>query len=95
MTGILGSELAEKMGFAPSQLHLFCAFEFHLSFLVWRTRLRMEEASRILLQRPELKVKEVGMLVGVFDPANFSSTFREIYGVTPLQWKNGQRASSE
>ena len=89
------AELSESIGVIPQQLQAYCRYVFHMSYKVWRPHLRMEEARRMLDERPDLLVKQVSAEVGIYDLGNFCSTFKEIYGVTPVEWRQGLRRHSE
>ncbi|MEG0779462.1 MAG: response regulator [Oscillospiraceae bacterium] len=52
------------------------------------TEYRMERAKQHLMD-PRCKISEVASLVGFNDPGYFSSTFKRLYGVTPLEYRNG------
>ncbi len=50
------------------------------------TRLRMEEAQRLLDTHPELNIAEVGMRLGFDDKSNFTRTFKRVLGITPSEY---------
>ena len=54
-----------------------------LPFREWRTRLRVEEAERILREDYEVIVSSLHELVGVSDKSNFRRSFKQITGMTP------------
>lgn len=56
------------------------------SYIEYLTRIRLETA-RKLLTDPEIKVYEVGYMVGYDDPTYFSRIFKKKVGVTPSQYK--------
>jgi DNA-binding response OmpR family regulator len=48
-------------------------------------------AGRRLLETSTLSVQEISQQVGFRDPCNFSTAFRERYGLTPLAFRRGSR----
>lgn len=50
-------------------------------------RLRMKQASLLLLNEQKLTVKEIASRVGYPRPLNFSAEFRHRYGLSPLQYR--------
>lgn len=56
-------------------------------FKDYLTRIRIEEASR-LLRRTDLRVYEIADRVGFADPRHFAEVFRKLTGVTPQQYKS-------
>lgn len=45
--------------------------------------LRMAEAQRMLIQSPEITVREIARAVGYLQPAQFAKAFRRTYGRSP------------
>lgn len=52
------------------------------------TEYRLEKARRYL-QQPEYKIADVSELVGFGDARYFSSMFKKQYGMTPIEYRNG------
>lgn len=48
---------------------------------------RMQRAAELLLEHPELSVKEISSAVGYSDALNFSTAFRKYFGNSPLQYR--------
>lgn len=44
--------------------------------------------ARQLLRNPELSVADVSQLTGYFDPFHFSKTFKQVYGISPSEYRN-------
>lgn len=66
--------------------------EFNCGFLDFLTRFRVEKAQRLLLQ-PELKVYEVGSMVGYSNQRYFSKVFEKLTGYTPNEYRKKQGMS--
>ncbi len=57
------------------------------SFKEWINQLRIEEAKRLLLDKPFIHVGEIGMMVGLPDKSNFGRLFSRSTGVSPQTWR--------
>lgn len=75
----------------------FSPFHFHRVFgvLVGETvaqfvsRVRIERAAWLLVQRPYSTVTEVGAACGYPNPSSFARSFKETFGVTASEWRDG------
>jgi AraC family transcriptional regulator len=75
----------------------FSPFHFHRVFgvLVGETlgrfvsRLRMERAATMLVQQPERSITEIAAECGVPNPSSFSRSFRDSFGMSATQWREG------
>ena len=56
------------------------------TFLNYLTRVRMEKACE-LTKNPNLKIYEIGSLVGYKDPKSFAKTFQRLYNTTPKEFR--------
>ena len=56
--------------------------------------MRMRRAATILLQRPELSIKEVAAQVGYDSALIFSSEFKRYHGESPRNFRNGAARSA-
>ncbi len=86
--------IAEQMHFSPG--HLSTLFKKELGATVGDTvtRLRMQEAGR-QLQRKDARVYQVAQAVGYRDTDYFARLFRNAFGVTPTEFRAGERAAHE
>jgi len=57
-------------------------------------RLRLERAASLLLARPSEPVTGIGLACGFENPSAFTRSFRGHFGVSPTEWRNGNRSSS-
>ncbi len=62
------------------------------NFIEYLTRLRMEEASR-LLEESDISIKEVCSEVGYSDPNYFSRNFKKYAGITPTEAREKRRGN--
>lgn len=81
------SQVAKRMGITSAQLYRYCIDEKGEDFRTWRTRLRIEEAKKQLLQEPDIPVSVIARRVGINDRSNFSRLFREHTGMLPSQFR--------
>ena len=65
--------------------HLF-RNELGFTFMEYLTRVRMEEAKKLLSQ-PELTVVEIAGKVGYEDPGYFGKVFKKYHGITPIKYR--------
>ena len=81
-------EAAERLGTNPKTLSLYFEQRVGLDFRTWRTRLRLEDAMRLLREEPDTPAVDIAARVGFSDRSNFSRQFLAYTGLTPLQWRN-------
>ena len=81
------TETAESLG--TDSVTFFHYFEerIGMDFRTWRTRLRIEDAQRLMLEEPETAVSTIARRVGFSDRSNFSRQFARYTGRTPGQWR--------
>jgi len=58
-----------------------------MDFRTWRTRLRLEDAKRLLLEEPDRTAADIGRKAGFSNRSNFSRQFLAYTGLTPVQWR--------
>ena len=84
-------EVAESLGTDTGTLHRYFKERVGMDFRTWRNRLRLEEAKRMLLERPDLQAAEISRRVGFSDRSNFAREFLAYTGFTPGQWRTHGR----
>lgn len=85
------SSLAEEFHVSPSHLsHLFRAVTGY-SPIAYLVNVRLSEAKR-LLEISDLSVKEIVFRCGFSDESNFSRTFRQRTGLTPVEYRRAVRS---
>lgn len=87
-TDISFSEMGEYFGF--TQEYLGKIFKKHSGETLskYLTRLRMNEAKRLLLGNPDLEIQKIGELVGYKDGFYFSRAFKSYTGIQPSEFRN-------
>ena len=87
-------EAAERLGTDTRTLHRYFRERVGMDFRTWRTRLRLEDAMRLMAENPALQGAEAGRLAGFSNRSNFSRQFQDFTGLTPAQWRDS-RSSRE
>ncbi len=87
-------ELADYIGMNASYMSTFFKRETGKNFKVYLTELRMQEALR-LLNSTNMKSYEVADAVGYRDVKQFREKFKEVYGVSPQQYKKRGHAQTD
>ena len=80
-------EAAERLGTNSETLNGYFERRVGLDFRTWRTRLRLEDAMRLLREEPDTPAAGIATRVGFSDRSNFSRQFLAYTGLTPLQWR--------
>ena len=84
-------EAAERLGTDTGTLYAYFRDRIGLDFRTWRTRLRLEDAKRMLADNPLLPPADAARLCGFSNRSNFSRQFLAYTGQTPAEW---QKAAS-
>ena len=61
--------------------------EFGFSFYQFVNKYRIQKASILFIEQPNLQIQEVASLVGFNSLSSFISSFKLNEGITPKQWK--------
>lgn len=80
---------ADHFGVSLSYLSLFFKEHHGETLLNYYTGLRMKKA-RELLEHTQLPLKEIVEAVGYSNPSSFIRRFKQLYGVTPGEYKKAQ-----
>lgn len=86
------NELSEKVGLNPSYLCKLFKKETNKTITDYVMDLRIQKAKHILEDYPDVKMYEVGSLVGYEDPVYFTKLFKKLVGMTPKEYQSGQCA---
>ena len=79
--------LCTSLGISRYELSWVCHSVYRDSFTSLRKRLRIAEAERLLLSKPEVPFSHIGEQVGIPDRTNFRRQFMEITGMTPREYR--------
>lgn len=80
-------DLAEHFGFTLEYLGKIFKRQTGETPLKYLTKIRMNEAKRLLIQHPDLEIQKIGELVGYKDGFYFSRAFKAYTGVQPSEFK--------
>ena len=80
-------EAAQRLGTDTRTLHRYFQERVGVDFRTWRTRLRLEDAKRLLSETPALQPAVAARLCGFSNRSNFSRQFLAYTGLTPAQWQ--------
>ena len=81
-------EAAERLDTDTGTLHAYFKERMGMDFRTWRTRLRLEDAKRMLLEHPEMEAAEAGRRAGFSNRSNFARQFLAYTGMTPMEWRD-------
>lgn len=84
------NQVAEYVGFSANHLSTVFHQEYGQSFVKYLTDYRMNKAKKLLVET-NMRQSEICYEVGYKDPHYFSSIFKKTQGVTPTQYREGQR----
>lgn len=80
------NDLAERFHYSPSQLSKLIKRYVGCSFLEFVRRKKLEKAAALLVSG-DLPIKDVAEAAGFSDSSHFYRTFRDSYGMTPLEYR--------
>jgi len=84
-------EIADEMGMSVSRFsHLF-KNQTGRAPKQWLKRVRLQKAARLLVERPDLSVKEIAGAV-CFNSSRLSRELRKQFGVTPSEYRRRAQA---
>ena len=79
-------DLGQVLPLNRTYLSHFIHSEYDCTFYQFVNRYRIEEAKRMKMENPEMKIWEVSAYCGFSSPTVFSRTFTNITGMTPSEW---------
>ncbi|NQX45139.1 response regulator [Paenibacillus tritici] len=85
------TDVALKFHVSPSYVSRIFKKYSHQTFVHYTMQLKIAEACRLIAERPELKVKELSEVLSFGDQHYFSKVFKEYTGVSPTEYKGGER----
>lgn len=80
-------DVAEDTKLSPRLLSEFLNKYYKVNFCTWINTLRIEEVKRLLIERPNLSLGEISVMVGFSDPASLSKIFKKISNESPSSYK--------
>lgn len=79
-------DVAQQMGTNHSYLSQYLNNYLNTSFQVWLNTLRIEE-SKIILEKENIPIEDVGIRVGIPQSYNFSRWFKQVTDTTPFKYR--------
>lgn len=81
--------VARECGFSDARFAQYLRQEEDATFNEWISKLRLDEAKRILLNQSSLPTEQVGKRLGFSTKSGFITWFKQQTGVTPESWRTG------
>jgi AraC-like DNA-binding protein len=88
--GITIEQVATQLRSNRTYLSTHMNLHRKMSFKEWINHLRIEEASDLLRNHPEMPVSQIGAMVGLPDKSNFGRQFTKLTGKSPRAWRKDQ-----
>lgn len=80
-------DVARELRSSRAKLSGYLNSELHLNFYEWISRLRMEEAKRLLRENPVSPILDIATQVGIDDRSNFDRNFKRIVGMSAAAYR--------
>ncbi|AKG34459.1 response regulator [Paenibacillus durus] len=87
--------LAEKMGISPGYLSSIFHKTMQESYIKFLTRVRMEQAAKLLKANPPVKVYDVSEKVGYVSVKHFSHVFKQFHHMPPGEYQEKHLSGAE
>lgn len=81
--------VARECGFSDARFAQYLRQEEDATFNEWISKLRLDEAKRILLNQSSLPTEQVGKRLGFSTKSGFMTWFKQQTGMTPEAWRTG------
>ena len=91
---ITSSSFAALMGVTGHDIYNYFNCVLGVDFRTWLTRLRIEEAKRLMGTKKDVNISDISKEVGFSDRSNFSRQFQLYTGMTPSDWRHGKGDSA-
>lgn len=95
MEGISVVYLAEKLQLTPNYFSKIFHERVGMTFSDYITDVRIKNARRILMTSPDVKVRDVAIMVGYYSPRHFANIFRRLTGCNPSDYRSKQLKEQE
>ncbi len=80
-------KLARIVAMSRTDLHRKLIGSVGMSATEYIRHIRLNKASILLVERPELSIYDVAIEVGFNTQSYFSKRFREVFGYSPTEWR--------
>lgn len=85
--GITMLQMAELFSTNRNYLSQYINTRFGCNFNTWLTKLRLDEAKRMLVSSPTLPIDSIAKATGFSTKSHFINTFKASEGMPPGQWR--------
>jgi ligand-binding sensor domain-containing protein/signal transduction histidine kinase/DNA-binding response OmpR family regulator len=89
------STITRELGIGRTLLHTKLKQILDLSATEFINTIRLREAQKLMIEKPDLNMSEVAYRVGFSDPNYFSRTFKKNYNISPTDFRNNKGAELE
>lgn len=80
-------KLAQSIGFPSQTLGRYISISHGVTFRVWLSKIRIEEAKRMLISRPDATIEYIAEECGFSSRSYFQNLFKAETGFTPREWR--------
>lgn len=81
------AKLAQSIGIPSQMLGRYIGISHGVTFRVWLSKIRIDEAKRILISNPEATIEYVAEECGFASRSYFQNLFKAETGFTPREWR--------
>ena len=81
------NDIAERLGTDRRYLSRFINEHYGINFSRWISEMRIEEAKRLMEQKPDESLEWVALQTGFSSLSYFSKVFSQVVGVSPKKWR--------
>lgn len=79
--------LARTIGQSAPELGHFIRESYDLTFRVWLSKIRINEAKRLLIEKPDENIEIIAEECGITSRSYFQNLFKAETGFTPREWR--------
>lgn len=84
--------MAQRLGISKRQLTQYLAETVGVTFRVWLSDIRIDEAKRMLLAEPAYSIEAIAEMCGFSSRSWMQEKFKSSTGMTPNDWREAQKA---
>ncbi|WP_435922241.1 response regulator transcription factor [Paenibacillus sp. DYY-L-2] len=81
------NDVAQRFHVSPSYISRVIKKQTHNTFVQYYTKLKINEACRLMADKPDMKFKEISDALAFSDQHYFSKVFKEYTGYSPTEYK--------
>lgn len=88
-------EVATQLSVCSKTLNQVMIHATGMSFSKYQTNKKLEMVASQIIAEPDIKFSEIASLFGFYDEFHLSRTFKQKYGISPLQYKKKHLISND